>query len=71
VDISEDRDKADGIKFAEYSARALAKSMRKALVLYHEPKLLRHYRHNAMRTDFSWERMVKRYLQVYAKPVGK
>jgi starch synthase len=71
VDISEDRDKADGIKFAEYSARALAKSMRKGLVLYQEPKLLRHYRHNAMRADFSWERMVKRYLEVYAKSFKK
>ena len=40
VDISEDRDKADGIKFAEYSARALAKSMRKALVLYGEAKVV-------------------------------
>lgn len=70
VDISEDRDKADGIKFAEYSARALAKSMRKALVLYGEPKLLRHYQLNAMAVDFSWDRMVKRYLEVYRAPLN-
>ena len=61
VDISEDPASATGIKFAEYSARALAKAMRKALVLYDEPRLLRHYRHNGMKADFSWDRMVKQY----------
>src|SRR5579863_6386088 len=49
VDISEDSERADGIKFIEYSARALAKGMRKALVLYGEPKLLQHYRRNGMK----------------------
>ncbi len=66
VDISEDQNKADGIKFAEYSSRALARSMRKALVLYREPKLLRHYRRNAMQADFSWEQAVRRYMEVYS-----
>jgi len=69
VDISEDRERADGIKFAEYSTRALAKSMRKALVLYGEPKLLRYYQRNGMAMDFSWDRMVKRYLEVYRVPL--
>ncbi|MDB6065964.1 MAG: glycogen/starch synthase, ADP-glucose type [Pedosphaera sp.] len=68
VDISEDRENANGIKFGEYSARALAKSMRKALVLYGEPKLMRHYQRNAMKADFSWERMVGQYVEVYRKP---
>ncbi len=71
VDISEDRETADGIKFAEYSARALARSMRKALVLYEEPKLLRHYQRNAMTVDFSWGRMVKRYLEIYQTPLNR
>jgi starch synthase len=65
VDISEDAENADGIKFAEYSARALAKSMRKALVLYGEPELWRHYQHNGMTGDFSWDRMVPKYLGAY------
>jgi starch synthase len=65
VDIAEDREHATGIKFEEYSARALAKAMRKALVLYGEPKLLRHYQRNAMKADFSWSSMVPRYLQAY------
>ena len=48
VDITEDEMLADGIKFQEYSSRALAKAIRKALALYQHPKLLRHYRINGM-----------------------
>ena len=71
VDITEDRRRADGIKFAEYSARALAKGMRKALALYQSPKLLRSYQRNGMKMDFSWDRAVGKYEEVYrgtAKP---
>ncbi|HEX4645939.1 MAG TPA: glycogen synthase GlgA [Verrucomicrobiae bacterium] len=65
VDISEDPEKANGIKFAEYSARALAKSIRKALFIYQDPKLLLHYRSNGMTADFSWKKVVEQYLKVY------
>ena len=65
IDISEDKAAANGIKFQEYSARALAKSIRKALVLFQEPELMGHYRHNGMTADFSWERMVKRFIEIY------
>ena len=58
IDIAEDPEKADGIKFAEYSVRALAKAIRKALVLYENKDLLSHYRQNGMAKDFSWERTV-------------
>ncbi|HWY74806.1 MAG TPA: glycogen synthase GlgA [Verrucomicrobiae bacterium] len=67
IDITEDADKANGIKFAAYTARALSKSMRKAMVLYEEPALLRRYRQNAMAADFSWDRSVEQYLKVYSK----
>lgn len=70
VDITEDREKANGIKFREYSARALAKSMRKALVLYGDAKWLRHYRKNAMAADFSWASMVEQYIRVYTAAPG-
>jgi starch synthase len=68
VDISEDADHANGIKFSEYSTRALAKAIRKALTLYHEPELLNQYRSSAMTADFSWERTAKQYtLAVYER----
>jgi len=44
--------RANGIKFREYSARALAKAIRKALTLYQEPDLLQRYRQNAMKRIF-------------------
>ncbi|MBI3851869.1 MAG: glycogen synthase GlgA [Verrucomicrobia bacterium] len=65
IDASEDPKKANGIKFTDYSARALAKAMRKAMVLYEDKKLLRHYRNNAMAADFSWEQVSQQYLKVY------
>jgi starch synthase len=67
VDITEEEDRADGIKFSEFSVRALAKAIRKALVLYAESNLLEFYRHNAMKADFSWERTAQEYLRAYER----
>jgi starch synthase len=71
VDITEDEMLADGIKFQEYSARALAKAIRKALALYDHPKLLEHYRINGMTQDFSWEHTSAEYLKVYERALAK
>jgi starch synthase len=65
IDINQDAARANGIKFQEYSARALAKAIRKALAVYGQPELLRRYRQNAMKADFSWEQTVRQYLNVY------
>jgi len=67
VDIREDPDRANGIKFDEYSAQALAKAMRKALALYAEPGLMEHYRRNGMTADFSWNKTAGQYLEVFSK----
>lgn len=67
TDLAEDAARADGIKFFEYSARALAKAMRKALVLYQDRKLLEHMRRNAMRADFSWDRTCQEYVRQYER----
>jgi len=65
IDPTEDLERANGIKFYDYSSRALAKAIRKALVLYQNPGLLRTFRKNAMSADFSWERTTAEYLKVY------
>jgi starch synthase len=65
IDIAEDEVRANGIKFREYSARALAKAIRKALAIYEHPALLRRYRQNGMKADFSWDRTVGEYLKAY------
>ena len=71
VDISEDEEAANGIKFGEFSIRALSKAIRKALVLYAEPELLAHYRRNGMRADFSWERTASEYIKTFERVVSR
>jgi starch synthase len=65
IDFVENSAKANGIKFHDYTARALAKAMRKALAIYQEPDLLRRYRQNGMKSDFSWQQTVGAYLKIY------
>ncbi len=65
IDFTENPAEANGIKFVDYSARALASAMRKALSLYDSPALLRLYRRNAMTRDFSWQRTVGAYVRAY------
>lgn len=67
TDATDDQDHANGIKFNEYSVRALAKAIRKALVLYGKPEFLAQYRDHAMTSDFSWEKTREDYLKVYEK----
>jgi len=71
IDVREDPEKANGIKFVECSASALAKGIRKALVLFEEPALFHRFRLNAMAADFSWDRMVAQYLEVYQRAVPR
>jgi len=66
VDAAARPQRANGIKFGDYSASALAKAIRKALVIYQTPNLLRAYRNNGMTADFSWNRTVAEYKRVYA-----
>jgi starch synthase len=70
IDIKEDADHANGIKFGEYSAEALAKGIRKAMSLFGEPDLLAHYRRNAMAADFSLQRTTEEYVKVYENSQG-
>lgn len=67
VDITEKLDEADGIKFYAYTARALTKAIRKALVLYENKDLLEHFRWNAMAAEFSWQRTTREYIQVFRR----
>ncbi len=69
LDWTQNAKAATGIKFSEYTSRSLAKAIRKALVLFNQPKLLRVCQINAMKMDFSWEQTVEHYLEVYRKRV--
>jgi starch synthase len=70
IDLREDPDSATGIKFVEYSSRALAKAMQKALALYAEPELFNHFRVNGICADFSWDRTAHQYERLYRQAVG-
>ncbi len=70
IDISESPGKANGIKFTEYSVRALSKAIRKALALYAEPELLDRYRRNGMKVDFSWAKTAAQYVELYRTLAG-
>lgn len=65
VDWTQNPKIATGIKFSEYTSRSLAKAIRKALVLFNQPKLLQICRHNAMKADFSWDKTVKAFVKIY------
>src|SRR5688572_30057864 len=65
IDFTESPEEANGIKFKEYSVRALSKAIRKALIIYDDKELLAHYRRNAMLADFSWDRTAGQYIRVY------
>ena len=69
IDIRDNVDQANGIKFEEHSSRALAKGINKALALYAEPDLLRIYQQNGMAADFSWDRTAAEYEKVYDRVV--
>src|SRR5208282_4087203 len=65
IDFTENPSRANGIKFREFSARALAKAIRKALALYEHPALLRRFRQTAMKADFSWKQTIGEYVKAY------
>ena len=52
-------------------ARALARAIRKALVLYADKPVLEHYRRNGMAKDFSWSRTAAAYEEVYRQALGR
>ena len=65
IDFNQNPARANGIKFYEYSVRALSKAIRKAIAIYSEPKLMSLYRRNGMKVNFSWEQTVEQYLTTY------
>jgi starch synthase len=67
VDWTQNPKLATGIKFSEYTSRSLAKAIRKALVLFNQPKLLQVCQRNAMKADYSWDKTVKAFVGIYKK----
>ena len=70
IDLTENTEEANGIKFGEYSAQALAKAIRKALVLFEEKELFT-FRLNAMKADFSENRTAAAYVKIYEQALNR
>jgi starch synthase len=56
-----------GFLFDEFSARALAQALTRALECYRDPDAMRALVQNGMAMDFSWERQAKRYVELYGR----
>jgi starch synthase len=67
IDIRDNLEQPNGIKFEEHSSSALAKAINKALALYAEPELHRIYQLNGMSSEFSWDRTAAEYEKVYER----
>ncbi len=70
VDWTQNAGQATGIKFFDYSARSLARAIRKSLVLYNQTDLFKLCQKNAMKADFSWDKTVDEYLKAYQSIQG-
>jgi starch synthase len=67
TDATDSESSANGVKFANYSAAALAKAIRKAFAIYANPAALKAYRTNGIKIDHSWARRVPEYVAIYQK----
>lgn len=66
IDATDDATRANGIKFLDPSPQALAKSMRKAMLLFQDLELLAVYRRHGMAANFSWAKAVAEFEAAYS-----
>jgi len=63
--FNRDTDKGTGLVFFEYLPEAFFAAVEEAIALFAEPVLWRRLMHSGMLQDFSWERAVSRYEELY------
>lgn len=60
-----------GIMFAPLTPQAIARSVRRAVALYEDPKLFQQVRATCMRQDFSWDRSCQDYVNLYREAIAQ
>jgi starch synthase len=65
IDMTDNKDVANGIKFTEYTPAALIRAIQKAITIFENKPLLKFYRTNGMKADFSWNKSILEYEKVY------
>jgi len=61
----------NGFSFYEYSGKALANTVKKAVELFADKSVWRKLQQNGMNIDFSWEHSAKQYIELYRKAIEK
>ena len=55
----------NGFVFQKYESAAMLKEIKRAVKLFHEPKLWNKIIKNGMKSDFSWKSSAKKYIELY------
>ncbi len=61
----------NGFVFTEYKASALITAVKQALGLYADEKLWKQVRSNAMGSNFSWDKAVEKYIELFKRAYEK
>jgi starch synthase len=61
----------NGFKFSAYEPNTFLEAIRKAVDLFHNPKVWQRLMANGMNADFSWERSAQRYRALYELLMAK
>ncbi|MEG1686737.1 MAG: glycogen/starch synthase, partial [Angelakisella sp.] len=57
----------NGFTFKTYNAHDMLSAVKRAVVLYHSPELWKKAVLGALRSDFSWQKSAKKYMEMYQK----
>ncbi len=72
IDFDAETKEGNGFMFEKYKAKALLKTIERALEVYHKkPAAWTQLVKSAMKADFSWYKQADKYLQLYHKAVRK
>ncbi len=71
IDYDPNTGTGNGFSFSEYSAKALAGSIRRALAVFKEKDLWWKLVSNTMNMDFSWNRSAAMYTELYLEALGR
>jgi starch synthase len=63
--------RGNGFKFVRYDAKEFLNQIKVAIGFYSRPEHWKELVHNAMTSDFSWQRSAEAYLQLYQKALEK
>lgn len=67
IEFDSESGMGNGFVFEDYASGQLLDAIKRAVKLYHEPKIWKKIMKNGMKQDFSWNASAKKYYKVYEK----